>query len=195
MKLKSHQIGVTLAELLLALAVGSVLVALAIPGFGAMAKNNRLVTETNTLIGHINLARSEAVKRALQVVLCRSADPLAPTPTCGGTAKIWTTGWIIFVDNDFDADDADGDDNSSFDAGELLLRRWVPGGSVELKSDTAGDSNLSFRTDGGNAGNPAVIAICDDRGTSRGRQITVTAVGRPQLKISAPGDEITSCAP
>ena len=77
---KFHQQGVTLNELLLALAVGAVLVGLAVPAFTALTKNNRLITETNTLIGHINLARSEAIKRNQPVALCRSADPTAANP-------------------------------------------------------------------------------------------------------------------
>ncbi|MEC9341426.1 MAG: GspH/FimT family pseudopilin [Pseudomonadota bacterium] len=173
---KFHQQGVTLNELLLALAVGAVLVGLAVPAFTALTKNNRLITETNTLIGHINLARSEAIKRNQPVALCRSADPTAANPVCGGSANDWTSGWIVFVDDD---------DNGVFD-GDLakLLRRWAPSTSVTIRTNSTVNNNLQIDRRGGTneGGNSGVFAICDDRGVGSGRQINVGPVGRPELQ-------------
>ncbi len=172
----SRQRGFTLNELLLAIAVGAVLVGLAIPAFTTLTKNNRLVTETNTLIGHINLARSEAIKRNVPTALCRSADPNVANPTCGGTANTWTTGWIVFVDDD---------DDGTFD-GDLskLLRRWVPSGNVTIRSSTRVNANLQITRRGGTNenGESGAFAICDDRGVTNGRQINVGPVGRPSLE-------------
>ena len=64
------------------------------------------------MLGTINLARTEAVKRRTRVVLCRSADPTLATPSCGGSANTWTTGWLVF---------ASGDSNNTYQAGTDTL--------------------------------------------------------------------------
>lgn len=177
----NKQTGFTLGELLVAVAVGGIVVALAIPSFRDLSRNNRLITETNTLIGHINLARSEAIKRNRQVALCRSADPKLAAPVCGGTANTWSTGWLLFVD-----DDKDG----VFDAGELLLKRWVPAGGIDIMTNATSNANLTIARDGSTneGGGTALFALCDARGVANGRQVSVEPTGRPTVTTPPIGD-------
>ena len=89
--------GFTLTELVIALAIAAILLALAAPNMSSFIRNNRITTETNTLIAHINLARSEATKRNVVVALCRkNPDPAKQSPPeCGGgTANDWSSGWL-----------------------------------------------------------------------------------------------------
>lgn len=84
--------GFTLLELMVTIAVASVLIGLAIPSFSDMMRNNRLTTYTNELVTALNLARSEAVKRAVQVTILRKS----------ATNSVWESGWEVFVDNNGD---------------------------------------------------------------------------------------------
>ena len=58
----SHS-GVTIMELMLAMTLVGVLLVLALPGYREMVKNNCLTAASNSLVGVLALARSEAVSR------------------------------------------------------------------------------------------------------------------------------------
>lgn len=84
--------GFTLVELMVTVAVAGVLLAIAVPSFTDLMRNNRSLAAANELVSALNAARAEAVKRGTRVSLCPSANGTS----CSGTA--WQTGWIVFVD-------------------------------------------------------------------------------------------------
>jgi len=96
MSMKNMQ-GFTLIELLVTVAVLVVLLVLGVPQYQRLTENNRQVAAINTIVGDLNLARSEAVKQGRTVTLCGSTDGA----TCD-TAN-WEAGWIVFTDQDRDA--------------------------------------------------------------------------------------------
>ncbi|MEW8043175.1 MAG: prepilin-type N-terminal cleavage/methylation domain-containing protein [gamma proteobacterium symbiont of Phacoides pectinatus] len=106
------QRGVTLIELISTLAIAAILLTLAVPGFSRWSEESRLVTEVNTLLTHLHLARSEAVKQRTPVVLC----PDNGQGDCAATIE-WQAGYILFPD-------LDGDRRRGPD--EPLLRRYRP---------------------------------------------------------------------
>jgi len=181
--------GFTLVELLVTLALAAILLSQAVPSFSSMIKGNRLATETNTLVSDINLARSEAIKRGTRVILCRSADPSAANPTCGGSANTWTTGWLVF---------ASGDANNTYDsATDTLIRIGGPrSGQVQIITNNTANNNLEYDPDGttNEGGSTAVFAICDDQGEAQGRQIQVNGTGRPRLVKGTSAAPIPSCS-
>ncbi|MDT8386407.1 MAG: GspH/FimT family pseudopilin [Thiogranum sp.] len=85
--------GFTLVELVITLAVGAILLTVAIPGMRDVIINNRIATQTNELVTAFNLARMEAIRRGTQVSVCASANK----SSCSGNSD-WSTGWIVFVD-------------------------------------------------------------------------------------------------
>lgn len=102
-KWKSQQ-GVTLIELLVAMSILTILLAVGVPSFSQFTANSRLEGYANTLFSHMSLARSEAVKRNTRVVVCKSSD----NSTCANSGD-WSQGWIVFVDLDNDASVAIGE--------------------------------------------------------------------------------------
>lgn len=168
--------GFTLIELMVGIALAAIVISMAVPSFSNAIKSNKVVSETNELITDIHFARSEAVKRAKRVVLCRSASPSNNTPTCSGTANDWSTGWLVFVDND--------SDDVYTAASDILIRIGNPASkSVTIKSNAPANLDLTYNPDGttNEGGSTTVFAICDDRGKEHGRQIQINATGRPRL--------------
>ena len=97
--------GFTLIEVLVTMVVVMVLLLVAVPEYRRLTEDNRQVTAINKIVGDLNLARSEAVKRGRAVTLCGSTN--------GATCDTfnWESGWIVFIDVDRDraVDNIDGD--------------------------------------------------------------------------------------
>lgn len=89
--------GFTLVELMVALAMLAVLMAVAAPDFREAAARARITGAANELLAAVQLARTEAVRQNQRVVLCKSADGSA----CSTATGAWA-GWIVFEDKDND---------------------------------------------------------------------------------------------
>ena len=87
--------GFSLVELMIALAVLAIVVAVALPSFQGSLRSNRVTSTTNELMASISLARSEALRNPNGAVLCTTTDGVA----CGGT---WNDGWMVWIDVDGD---------------------------------------------------------------------------------------------
>lgn len=86
--------GFTLIELMITLALAAIILTLGVPSFTETIRTNRVATQVNELVTALNLARSEAIKRATAVTVCASADQA----TCSGSND-WRTGWIVVTDD------------------------------------------------------------------------------------------------
>lgn len=82
--------GLTLIELMIALTILAILMALAVPSFKDAALNSSLRAISSNLYASAQLARSEAIKRNAVVTLCRTTDGA----TCA-VASNWATGWVV----------------------------------------------------------------------------------------------------
>ena len=82
--------GFTLIEVMITLAVGMVLLILALPSFRETSIRNNVKEINNTLIYSLNLARTEAVRRGTQVEVINLS----------GTAN-WSGGWQIVANAGF----------------------------------------------------------------------------------------------
>jgi len=156
--------GFTLVELLAVVAMLGLLMAFGLPAMDTYVKNERLTTHINTLVGHLAYARSEAVLRSQQVVLCTSDDGTS----CSNSA--WTEGWILYVD-------ADGDSSFSMSSGEEILRVKEPLSGGNTLTSTFGTSFVYDRR-GFSATGTGTFSLCDDRGVTNMKSIAISNTGR-----------------
>jgi type IV fimbrial biogenesis protein FimT len=111
--------GFTLVELLITIVVISVLLATGVPAFLDFIKNNRLTAQTNELVPAIQLARSEAVKRGTNTIVCASSNETS----CSDNKDDWDKGWIVFSDlNQNDDPDTGGSAPLCEETEDCLLR-------------------------------------------------------------------------
>lgn len=164
--------GFTLVELLVTLAIGAILLAIAIPGYAFFINASKLTAVTNDLVSALHLARSEAIKRGLRVTICKTSNVTAATPACDAAAS-WQQGWLVF---------ADGGTRGVIDAGDALL--WTQDSAstaVTITSNNYGQyiSYLSSgRSQGSNGLANGTIHICV---TGTRRDIIINTTGRPRL--------------
>jgi type IV fimbrial biogenesis protein FimT len=121
---QGHSDGFTAIELLVVIAILGVLAALAAPSFTESIKRYRVNSIRDNLISSIQWARSEAIRRRVQVGLVQSTG-------CGaalGSVNDWDCGWDAFLD-------ANGD--GVFNAGELVLQTFTIPAGFHLTHDAA----------------------------------------------------------
>lgn len=155
--------GFTLLELLITVALISIVMAIAVPSMTTFTQNDRLTTNINALIGQLAYARSEAVKRSQQVSICASNNAASCT---GGN---WQDGWIVYID-------ADGD--NSFTAGEEILRaQQALQGANTLTTAIGTQVTYDYRGFV-NAASVGSFLLCDGRSGPYGKTIRISTTGR-----------------
>lgn len=172
---KTQESGFTLVELMVVATIAVILLVATAPGFRDVINNNRITSQVNRLVSDVQLARAEAMRRGERVVLCRSANPDESSPICGGNAREWSEGWLVFVDADKDG---------IFTSGDLLVRATTRlKGGIEMLSNAVGAETIQFNADAttNHDGDTLRLVLCDARGSSFGKQINIPPVGRPRL--------------
>lgn len=164
--------GLTLVELVVALAVAAVLVTFALPGLAGLLAEQRVITTTNRFVAALNLARAEAVRRGTRVTLCASADGLG----CG-SANGYGDGWILI---EGPAPGAVLTDPAP------VLRVFAPAGGVLVEGNGEMGAYVSYvatgetRRLGGGLGMGSVT-ICDG---NRARRVVINRTGRARVEPS-----------
>ena len=161
--------GFTLAELLVTLAIISILTSVVGSNFFHILKNTHRVTVLNTMIGTMQLARSQAITQNRRVTMCASDDGL----TCGND---WSNGWLIFVDTS-----RDGQVNGA----EITIRTV---NDISHLSITPGNitNRFMYRPNGRIMVNNNIrrttgqFTICDVRGSNYAKAIVIDSSGRPR---------------
>ena len=152
--------GFTLIELLVTLAIAAILLTVVAPSLRTFVHGNELIGATNDFVGHLALVRSEALKRRINTVVCKSGGGA----TCVSTGT-WDTGWIMF---------ADVDSSGTWTAGDMLFRTYTPAkGSTTLAA--SGDKIVFDRQ--GKIGASSSFTFCNAI-INKGRTISINQFGR-----------------
>jgi type IV fimbrial biogenesis protein FimT len=165
--------GLTLVELMITLAITSILITGVAPSFSASVKNSRLVTQLNTLHTSFSLARSEAINRNSNITVC----PSATSTSCAGD---WQDGWIVFVDDDSDGSVNNGDEIIS-------VHGALPEGSTLISEQ----AQVIYAGSGlAEAGSNGTFTLCDARGAAKAKGIIIGTTGRPRHAVDTDSNGI-----
>lgn len=173
--------GITLVELLVAMSVLSILLAVGVPSFSQFSTSGRLSSYSDTLFSHMTLARSEAIKRNSRVAVCKSPDGVS----CSSSDS-WSQGWVVFVDLD---------NNANIGGGEQILATMS---ALPAGYSFSGNANVSSYISYDGQGIPKLTSGAFQSGTitlcptppaegGKGRNVIISSSGR--LRIA----KITSC--
>jgi type IV fimbrial biogenesis protein FimT len=175
--------GFTLMELIIAVAILAILMGIAAPSLRDLMMNATVTSQANDLMSAFAVARSEAIKRGVRTGVCTSTNGTS----C--TNSQWHEGWIVFLDSDA---------NGAVDGGTAPLKvQPATDGqntltSVNHGTNGAGARFIGYSPAGSLVGTLLTVTytLCDYRTTAnvganaaanKGRTITVTPTGRPQV--------------
>jgi type IV fimbrial biogenesis protein FimT len=159
-----HSKGFTFIELMMVVAVVSILIAGSAREIVDFVLNNRAAAQVNELQSSLRIARHEAIKRNRSVTICQSADGLQ----CSGD---WQNGWLVFAD-----DNNDGVVN----AGEKVLSshgEMLYGNKLTFTADRVVYANNGTPR----SGLSGTFIICDSRGADASTGLVVGPSGRPRI--------------
>ena len=159
------QDGLTLPELVVTLAVMSILTVGGIGSLQHFIQENRMAAEVNQFVTALHLARSEAVKHESRVVLCPSSDG----HNCGYSRE-WVNGWILFASDD-----------REHEVNERLLQTGSPLSSGIRMSSSNHRKRIVYQPDGTSPGTNSSFTFCDNRKRAKPRIICLSNTGRPRL--------------
>jgi type IV fimbrial biogenesis protein FimT len=176
MRAMPEQSGLSLTELLLAIALLGIVTGFSVSGFRSLQLDAARSRQVNQFVQSIHLARSEAMKRNAVVSLCPSQDEA----TCAAAGTTWDAGWLVF-------ENADRDSPAALDPGERLLQVYPPWHGGQMRGNRA---TLSFRSFG-QSGVTATYVFCDERGSAAARAVIISQTGRPRIATrTAAGDPL-----
>ncbi len=171
--------GITLVELVSTLAISGVLVGTAVPGFQGLTAKSRMSAEVNTLLSHLYLARSEAVKRVTPAVLC---------PSINGSSCIsqpdWHRGYILFSDRN---------NNGQRDNGEELLGAYQGGARQVTAISSIYRKRVTYRPDGMAGGSNVTVTFCHQDDVTPPKAVIVSNTGRPRISSTKPDGTALTC--
>ena len=158
--------GLTMLELMVALAIGAVLAGLAVPGFASLKRSAGLSSAANELLWALHMARSSAVLRGLPVALCLTADDQG----CLAAPDVAAAGWLVYLP------EGQATATRAAPVGEVLHRFELPAGLAVSGSRPAVTFWPVTR-----AASTSTFDLCDVRGRGPGRSIVVSQTGRPRV--------------
>ena len=180
--LVAEQHGYTMLEILMVIAIGAILVAVAVPSLQDTISRNARDSIQLDLLSSLALARTQAVTLSTTMSVCHSANQ---TSCSNSTGSDWDDGWLVFSDYDSDGvlDTGDGD--------EILQIHPAANGivAIELLSSSNGtvtDEVVQFDDDGflANSSGGAYFKFCDtDNIAANARAIWIANTGRASQSI------------
>lgn len=171
--------GYTLIELLITLAVSSILALNIYPNLSSLVAKERSTLLINTLAGAFAYARSEAITKNMTILTCQSNNGSECNPS-----ENWHNGWIIF---------ADKNKNKQREPDEILLRVYAAANN-HTRATFKGSSNIKHYVKykpSGRASPNGSLLICNPN-IGVGKALIITHSGRVRLsKIQTDGSAVT----
>lgn len=170
--------GYSLYELLMTVALMSLVLTLGIPSLSGTVARNRISVEIDALFHAIHLARKESIMRRRVVSICPSRDGVDCDP-----GRDWSTGWLMF-------DNLDYDQPPRVDPGEPVLQVHQVPDTIKITSNRVG---YTLRATQKRATNGTIV-VCDRAARTAPKALVISYTGRPRVTFEDSDGDAYRCA-
>lgn len=169
----------SLHEALVTLAVVSTLTTIAVPSFQQIISKQRMTGAINSLITALHLARSEAIKRRDDAVLCPSIDGRA----CINGGSDWHDGYMLYIDHN---------NNRDIDGAEPVIQIFGTTHGLRL-INTSNRDHVRYKSNGMASFTNTTFIVCDIHGRSVPKAVVIANSGRVRTATRMPGGGSIAC--
>jgi type IV fimbrial biogenesis protein FimT len=164
--------GMTLLEMLVALAVVGIVLTVVAPNVQKILSKNRTTAEINELSAVIQFARYTAIDQSGTAIVC-------PSTNFAGCGTDWNQPKIVFIDNN---------GNNTRDTTEPLLMTTT---KIAGNNTMTGPNGVIAFYDSGAANGSASVKICPNSNDDKlARAININAQGRVRISIDSNDNDI-----
>ena len=164
--------GFSMVEAMAVLAISSILLALAVPGFQKQLERQRTIAAMHLLASELALARNTAVSRRTPVTVC----PSQGGGLCRNDAD-WSAGWLMYRDPSRSAQPKA--------PGDILQEAREPVHPTIRIRTSAGRARVRYQPEGFSSGTNLTLRIC--AGKQLRGEVVVNNAGRPRTRQVADG--------
>ncbi|TAA41872.1 GspH/FimT family pseudopilin [Corallincola spongiicola] len=163
--MRSKEIGFTLLELVVTMAIVAIVVAAAVPSFTTTAANSRGFAMANDYFNTLSVARGQAVTLSTTVTVCN----LDASNNCSSN---WQNGVTAFIDSD---------NNGKFNGTDKKLREVD---AIEDRDKVIANNSgrIVFNPEGMVSGTGITITVCPNKKGDQGREVIVAISGRIKIQ-------------
>ncbi|WP_083223307.1 GspH/FimT family pseudopilin [Candidatus Thiodiazotropha endoloripes] len=172
--------GLTLVEMMVALLVLTILIALGVPSLATLSIRNEQSSSLNGFLSHFYLARSLAIQQEQHIIIC----PTSSGERCREEA-IWSDGLIIFEDSRRDG--VLGSDEP------ILAKYLLPEHSELTIQSSEHRKRVIYHGDGRPSGYNLTLSFCDPKERIEPKALIVNNVGRIRISERGAGDSPLKC--
>lgn len=155
--------GFTMLELMVSLAVATILITIAIPSFMHMLATNQRQTIVTDVIRAMTYARSEAITRNVPIKVCAGANA---TDCSNPATEAWQNGWIIYSNS----------------AGTVVHKHGALPGNFTLTLSGFTDQTITYLPNGRAKNSGSLILCPPEQADIHGSKITISFAGQPYAK-------------
>ena len=170
--------GFTLVELIVTVAIASILAMVGMPSLQKTVQDNRMTTLYNNFLADLNYTRNAAITFGSPVTVCKRNTA---GNGCDANSTDWGQGWLVFHDKDNDG---------VVDSGEKIL--LDNNTTSKIAMIFSGNPNrITYNAQGFARGYAGKITFCDERGNDARKGMVISQNGR--IRMADSHDTLSSC--
>ncbi|MGQ8365089.1 GspH/FimT family pseudopilin [Glaciecola sp. 1036] len=173
LRTEKRQLGVTLLEMLITLAIAAILLTVVAPNAQLIVKKNRIAATINQTSGAFQFARFSAIDQQAVSVICPSSD----FATCDNTN--WDLPKIVFIDSNLNGN-RDSTEALLFTTDAVDTSNNLTGPNITIAFDASGSASLATN----------LLLCTEDNDATLARELRISFQGRIKLSEDSDNDDV-----
>lgn len=170
--------GFTLLELMVTVAVASILVTIGVPSFQSMVLQNRTRSAVVSLLEAVQTARADAIAQTTPVTVCGSSTG----QSCDGK---WSSGWLVFKN-------PTGATSGTVSSSQIVATQQRLPSATALSAHLASTTYIDYQPSG-LSNTDGYFTVCAGSNVSDARSVIISPTGSARIAQTTDTGTALSC--